>query len=339
MRCSLYRIYHLLGIAMVCCNQQHTASFLHRCRNLTNTAIHRFHRFLRSFHNTGMAYHVGIGKVDQNKRIVAAFDGLEQMLFYGNGTHLRLQIVGGNLWRRHQQSVFQRIWLFHAAVKKECHMGIFFCFGHAELFDTVGGQHLPQGVLQILRRKGNGYIQAILILGHSHKMHTQILPRKAGKVPIHKGFGDLSGPVPSEIKEDDAITGTYCGHRRSSDCLHHRRQHKLVGLAFVVRLLHRFHCTGSRLACAICHGAIGFFYPFPAIVPVHGIVAARYGSDFSYAQLLQFFFQLLHKAQTGRWSYIAAIQETMHIHILQPLCRSHLQQPIQVTAVAVHTAR
>ena len=56
------------------------------------------HCFGNGVIDTSMSYHVTIGEVHDNEVILLRVDSTDKLFFYLVGTHLRLQVVGSNLW-------------------------------------------------------------------------------------------------------------------------------------------------------------------------------------------------------------------------------------------------
>ena len=62
------------------------------------------------------------------------------------------------------------------------------------------------------------------------------------------------------------------------------------------------------------HGVVGPLHPVPALVPVHGVVAAHDGGHLAHAHLFALFHQLFHIALAGSGGHVPAVQEAVDIH-------------------------
>ena len=86
------------------------------------------------------------------------------------------------------------------------------------------------------------------------------------------------------------------------------------------------------------HRIIGLLHPLPAVVAVHGVVAAHYRSDFAHADFLQLIGAFLHIILAGGGRYVAAVQQSVDIHFLQAAALSQLHDGIEVGVMAVDAA-
>ena len=127
-----------------------------------------------------------------------------------------------------------------------------------------------------------------VILGEAHivQRETAVPALEACKCIIYKGAGDLPRAVRAEIEEHHAVPGGYAaaftGHGGHDEFVRHA-----VRIAF---FHHFFRCAVH--AFAVYHGGVGLFHTVPAVVAVHGVIAARDGGDLAHADLGHFGFQL-----------------------------------------------
>ena len=75
---------------------------------LAEAGIDGFDRLDGRLQDAGVAHHVGVGVVADDGVVLAAVDRLDQLVGHLEGAHFRLEVVGGNVGRRHQDAVFAR---------------------------------------------------------------------------------------------------------------------------------------------------------------------------------------------------------------------------------------
>ena len=76
----LVQTEHLVGIAMVCGNEQYAPGFLCGLNEIADTGIHISDGFNGGFELTRMANHVTIGEIDAHMIIVTGADGRARTL-------------------------------------------------------------------------------------------------------------------------------------------------------------------------------------------------------------------------------------------------------------------
>ena len=215
-------------------------------------------------------------------------------------------------------------------------MSVFFGFRDPELLHAKLGDIFAEGVGQRFRLKGHLDIgHGRVVLGHAHigQGEEAFLPLKALESRIHKGAGDFPGPVRTEVEEYHRIPGADLSAAGT-----HGRHHEFVGNLLGVAVGHRLHRALCLDALAVNHGGIGLFHTVPAVVAVHGVVAAHYRSDFAHADFLQLIGAFLHIILAGGGRYVAAVQQSVDIHILQAAALSQLHDGIEVGVMAVDAA-
>ena len=153
-------------------------------------------------------------------------------------------------------------------------MGILLRLGDPQLGQAQLGDILTENVLKALLGKSDLHIwHGGVIGGGADIVHMEeaLFPFKAGKLGIHKGPGDLPGPVRPEVHKDDGVSLTDLCVLRSDDWYD-----KLIGDVGGVAGRHSPHRITDKalLALAVDHGLVGLLHPVPVGVPVHGVVAA-----------------------------------------------------------------
>ena len=97
-----------------------------------------------------MPNHVAVGVVDYDEVIFLCADGVYQLVLDLVCAHLWLEVVGGYLWRWHEDAVLALIRCLATAVEEECHVGILLCLSYMKLVLAVVCKILAEGVLYIL---------------------------------------------------------------------------------------------------------------------------------------------------------------------------------------------
>ena len=115
---------------------------------------------------------------------------------------------------------------------------------------------------------------------------------------------------------------------------------ELVGDAVVVALLDARHGVGVRaaLGLAVDHGVEGLALALPALVAVHGVVAAVDGGHLAHAVLAHLLFELRDIAGAGSGRRVAAVHEGVDEDALQAVLARRAQQRIEVILVRVNAA-
>ena len=117
--------------------------------------------------DAGVADHVRVGDIADDHVVPPRADVLAQARGQLRTAHLRLQVVGGDLRRRHQHAVLARLRRFPAAAEEERHVRVLFGFGDAQLGQAVGGQHFRQRVVQIVGAEGHRRRQRDVVLAQA----------------------------------------------------------------------------------------------------------------------------------------------------------------------------
>ena len=215
-------------------------------------------------------------------------------------------------------------------------MGIFLGLGNAQLGQSLLADILAKGIGQILRLIGHLHIgHGGIVLGHAdiHQREEAFFAPEPGKIGVHQRAGQLTCPVGAEVEEDHAVPASDGRVFR-----HHRRHGKFIGHTVFIVFPHHRHRVGCLYALAVHHGVIGFHYPLPAVVPVHGVVAAAYGGYLAHADLIQLRLQLINVLRPGGRGHITPIHKAVDIYLFHTALFRHLYQAIEVPVVAVHPA-
>ncbi len=231
-----------------------------------------------------MADHVGIGKVQNDRVIGFCPDSSHQLFGYFRGRHFRLQVIGRNLGRGYQNTVFAFENLFFAAVKEEGYMRIFFGFRNAQLFHARPGNNFAKDIWQHLRRIDRIHIFRMVgrIFDHAglYGEFDRGATVKAVKVRCANGGQNFARAVGAEI-----------GHQKPVAIFHaiiianHGRQNEFIrGIGIIGRLDRGFGTFGGAaigVILALHHREVGLADTFPAVVAIHRVITPGDGHDFN----------------------------------------------------------
>ena len=194
------------------------------------------------------------------------------------GAHLRLQVVGGDLGRLHQFTLFAGKRLLDAAVEEIGDVGILLRFGDAEIAHVEVRHYVGEDVGQRLRRQDDRQGELLVVLRHADV--GQVFGNAVARdrhIEIVGGFeftavllgeaavagesaGDLPGTIGAKIEVDARVAIT--NHADGLALLVNYKGHdELVGDISVVGLLDSLHrvFVAAAFADAVHHRVGGFF--------------------------------------------------------------------------------
>src|SRR4029079_1625603 len=87
--------------------------------------------------------------------------------------HLWLQIVSGDLRRRHEQSLLARIFLLDTAIEEVSDVRILLCLRKAIVAHADTAPRFRQQVAMMSRWKCDGQVERVVIHREANKMHTR----------------------------------------------------------------------------------------------------------------------------------------------------------------------
>ena len=91
-------------------------------------------------------------------------------------------------------------------------------------------------------------------------------------------------------------------------------------------------------ALAVDHRVVGALKTVPALVAVHGVVAAHDGRDLADAELGALFLRLGDEVRAGGGGDVAPVEEAVQVHALEALDAGHLQKRPDVLHGGVYAA-
>ena len=327
------RVNHLISIAVVSSNTYIAANLTDSLNKTANAGINSLNSLDSCRNNTGMTNHITICIVQDDKVILAGLDSFNNLVSNLNSTHLRLKIIGSNLWRRYQDTILTLIWLLYTAIEEESYMSILLSLCDTQLSHAILGNNLTKGILNGFRRICHLNIQAFLILSHSCKGQLCFLAGKTAELFISKGVSQLTSSIRTEVEEDYSITIVY-----TLIVTYNNRNNKFVSYIISVGCIDSFHSVRSLDTFTTSNSIISFLNTLPAIVTIHCIVTTRQSGNCTAADFVNLRLQLSYILSCRGRIYITTIQESMHVYLLDTLLFGQLQQSIQMLAMAVNTA-
>ena len=326
----------MVGVAVVGGEQHLAARGQHRADDPARALVHGLDGLDRRLEHAGVAHHVAVGKVQDDDVVFAALDAPHALVGHEVGAHFGLQVVGCHLGAGDEGPVLALEGRLDAAVEEEGHVGVFFGLGDAQLGEALFGQILAHDMGEGLGLEGHLHVgHGDVVLGEADVVHRQAAQAalKAGEGVVDKGAGDLPRAVGAEVEEDHGVA-----RRNPAALAGDGGDHELVGHAGGIAFFHDLH-RAALVALAVYEGGVGLFHPVPAVVAVHGVVAAGDGGDFAHAQLGELLLELLDVALAGIGRDVAAVHDGVHVQLggAQVLCQ--VQQAEQMLDVAVHAAR
>ena len=237
--------------------------------HILHTVVNSPNSLGNSIVDTSVTYHVAVSKVNYDKVVLSLVDSSHQLILYLEGAHLRLQVVGSNLWTWHQDTILALVWLLASTIEEECHVSILLGLGSVQLLLALLAQILAQSVLDILLREENVHTLEVSVVW-SHAVVLQArdsLHALLWHILLSQCDSHLLGTVVTEVDEDNYIT-LFDATVNSGivDWLN-----KLVGNALVVALLHSSNHIGALLTSTLHNQVVTLFYTLPALIAVHSV--------------------------------------------------------------------
>ena len=146
-------------------------------------------------------------------------------------------------------------------------MRILFRLRYAELCELKLADIFAEGFVDLLRRERDRQLLQFFVIARRADIVERKNPvsaLKAAEVLAGESVSDLSGPVGAEIEENNAVSGFYHAVPVADDGLDEFIRHTLC-----IAFLHRRDGIRILYAFAVDEGAVGFFKPVPALIPVH----------------------------------------------------------------------
>ena len=272
---------HAFTISVVGSYDNRASFCKNRISDSTYAFIHSLPGLDDCIKNTGMAHHIGIGKIADNHVILASGNSLQELISYLISTHFRLQIVGCYFRRMCQYSVLTFKGGLIGVVKKEGHMCVFLCLGTSQLLEAVIAEDLSEDIFMPNRRKCYFKLTIIIISCKAYIFYIKFMSLKSLEIRISKGMGDLSCSVEPEVEVDHCVAVF-----NSWKPLDYSRLDKLIGLFGSIGVLNGLFPVLTDYAFQLSEAVVCDLDPVPVRVTVHGIVSSDNAADLSPACLL-----------------------------------------------------
>ena len=190
-----------------------------------------------------------------------------------------MEVIGRALPGRNENPLLAGIGLLHAAVEEIRHVGVFLGLGEAQVRDSSLGPDVGEDVREVLGGKGDRKAKLFLVFRKADEVQRRRLrPRKVGELGLGQSPRDLTGPVGSEVEEDDGVAVPN-GPDRLASLENHGRLYELVGFVAAVSGVDGLYGAPGLQARGENHGGVRTRDAVPAFVAVHRVVAARNGRD------------------------------------------------------------
>jgi len=216
-------------------------------------------------------------------------------------------------------------------------MGIFFRFGNPYLLQSGTGNNLPKRIGHIVLIEDNPHsLEGVIITGHGIILQRQRLHAQFRHIFLGQHHSNLTKPVRTVIDTDDHIPLLNQSYRTTVLGNHHR-EYELIGY---LRSIGSTDCFHSILKSGSLTGnkqVIGLLHPFPAFVPIHGIVPANHRGDAG-GRFLEVFCKSRHKALSAPGVRIPAIGDGVDKHLLKSEIGSHIAKFVHMRVHGMYPA-
>ena len=129
--------------------------------------------------------------------------------------HLRHQVVGRHLLRRHEDPILARVGLLAAAVEEVGDVRVLLRLGQAEVGAAVRGEHVGEVVAEGLRREGDRQVEGPVVHRHRRGVNRRPrLPLEAVELVERQRAGDLARAIGAEVEDDDGVAVANRADRR-----------------------------------------------------------------------------------------------------------------------------
>ena len=162
--------------------------------------------------------------------------------------------------------------------------------------------------------------------------------RKVVPGRIEDGVAELSRPVRPKVEENDTIAVCNGGNGVAAWRHDPGWLEELVGGSRIVALLDEGERIRRRGPLGLDHRAVGKLGTIPALVAIHGVIAAAHRGDLAPPDPLQLGDQMLHEPGGARRRFVAAIGEGVDVDPFHAQLLRHLHQRDQVRQGAMDAA-
>src|SRR5579884_2172519 len=218
-------------------------------------------------------------------------------------------------------------------------MRVLLSFGDPQIMPVQLGHDVGEDVTGVLARQYEGKGEALVVLRHGYVLQAFRRGRVKRNCRIAvKRHAHFAAAVRPKVVEHGGVLVADQPHRLVLGIDNYYRLDELVGNAFLIRAADGFYGVGRLLALAVHQGIERPLYALPALVAIHGVVAARDSGDAAHADLADLLLQLFHVPRAALGRGVAAVHEAVDTDILHAFSLRDLQQRVQVRVHGVHTA-
>ena len=334
-----FGVPHPLGVAVVGGHDQRAARAADGGGDAGQAAVEGRDGAGRRVQVARVPHHVGVGEVADDHVVAAVLHVVDERVGEAGRAHLRLQVVGRDLRRRHQDAVLPRVRPFLAAVEEIGDVGVLLGLRQAQVGAAGRRQDLRHVARERRRVEGHGQTEGGVVLGQRRDRGGGAARALEGVEPAlveGQGPGQLPRPVRAEVEEHDGVAVAQRADRLPAAVHHHARFDELVRRARGVG--GGDERAGVRGAAPGAPGQRGPGAPraVPAPVAVHRVVAADDRRDASRARVRQHALDRGHVVGRGGGRGVASVGERVDEqprHLPPP---RHLDQRGQMPEMAVH---
>ena len=338
MRLARRGVEHRFRVAVIGRDQHLAADLLHGGDHAADAFVEDLDRPRRGCKVAGVADHVAVRKVADDRIVAAGLDRLDQLVGDLVGAHLGLEVVGRDAGRGHEDAILAGIGGLDPPVEEIGNVGVFLGLGDAQLLQAALRKILAETVGHALRRERRGNLREVVAVARERAVIAR--PRDTlAREPVERRVGQRARQLPravgAKIHEDHRVA---VAHRRGR--ADDARLHELVGLAARVSRVQRLHGGGAaKRRLALRDEIVGLAHALPALVAVHRVVAAADRGDAAAPQLVALALQREQRGFRALGRRVAPVEEGVHAHVAHASAHGHLQQRLDLRLVTVHAAR
>lgn len=345
---------HLLGVAVVRGDEEDVALLLAAIEDLANGLVGGRAADNGSLVHAGVANHVRGGKVVHDEGELLLGETLDNLVGNAIGGHLGGEVVGGDRLVGGDKilglvSGLKREDLLNTAVEEEGDVSVLLSLGNVDLLHVLLAQPLGQDVAHALGCEGNLEGVVSLVRGHGDQP-VELGEGEVGEdglVDTAKDLGDLADTVRSVVEEEDNVViykhlSAHIEHELNSEELtldtalltanNNGCQELILVLATaeLISSLDSGNRVFSGLALTQDHTLQGKLDSLPALITVHGVVAANDGGNLAKANLGKSLDKLLHVGSAGLGVGVTAIAEEVDEDLGNAVLLGSLDEGVEV---------
>ena len=192
---------------MIRSNEENIVVLLAGLINLTNGLVRSSNTLDSGIVDAGVTNHVGRGKVVHNELELVLADTLGHFLTHIRSTHLRFEVVRGDLGRGDHIPDLTGELLLDTTIEEEGNVGVFLGLSNVTLLDILLSEPLSEHVTHVLGREGDREGVVGLILGHGGEVDVLGIGEVGlrGAVVVTQELGDFTDTVGPVVEEEEGV--------------------------------------------------------------------------------------------------------------------------------------